>query len=94
MREPYLTMAEIERQYPNEWVLIDSPTTRGKLLEVTGGHVVLHCADRAEFLRRVEEWDGSGSRLSAVRYVGRFPEENDEVIPAGEEVVPHQPGVA
>lgn len=53
MAEPYMTMAEIEAKYPNEWVFLANPTSRGKSLEVTGGCVVLHCTDRAEFIRRV-----------------------------------------
>jgi hypothetical protein len=87
MGEPYRTMAEIERAYPNEWVLIDAPTTDGNSLEVTGGHVVLHCADRVEFLRRVGEWNGSEGKLLAVRYAGTFPED-------AEETLAHEPGAA
>jgi hypothetical protein len=88
MNEPYLTMAEIEAKYPNEWVLISNPKLT-RYQEVLGGQVVLHCADRAEFLRRVGEWDGGGTKLAAVRYAGRFPDEDDEPLP-----VESEPGVA
>lgn len=47
MATEYLTMAEIEAKYPNEWVLIDRPTVN-RLNEVTGGFVVAHSPDRDE----------------------------------------------
>jgi hypothetical protein len=78
MAEPYLTMAEIEARYPNEWVLIDKPTSVPGSLAVTGGVVVFHCPDRAEFIRRV--FDFPEVRDGAIQYVGRFPEPDDEVI--------------
>ena len=85
MAKPYMTMAEIEAKYPNKWVLIDDPTT-DRYQEVLGGHVVLHCADRAEFLRRVVEWADSGSKHLAVQYVGKFPEEDDTIVPVEPEM--------
>ena len=81
MNEPYLTWAEIEKQYANEWVLIADPTNRRRSLEVTGGRVVLHCADRAEFLLRVSEGNDAGCTSFAVRYAGKFPEEEVELFP-------------
>ncbi len=54
MGEPYLTMAEIEAKYPNEWVLLDRPRVDA-LNDVLGGHVVWHHADRDEFDRRLME---------------------------------------
>ena len=89
MTEPYLTWAEIEKRYPNEWVLVADPTHPRRSLEVTGGRVVIHCADRAEFLRRVSEGDDAGCTSFAVRYAGPFPETVGEVIPAEPEAV-HQ----
>jgi hypothetical protein len=79
MSEPYMTMAEIEAKYPNEWVLIANPTKRRRSLEVSGGHVVLHCADRAEFLRQVAEWDDPEVKHLASQYIGKFPEETDDL---------------
>jgi hypothetical protein len=86
MAEPYLTMAEIEAKYPNEWVLIANPTSRRRSLEVTGGHVVLHCADRAEFLRRVAEWYDPEIKHLATRYIGKFPDEIGELLPVEPEM--------
>lgn len=53
MTEPYLTMAQIGAKYPNEWVFLANPTSRRGSQAPTGGTVVLHCADRAEFARGV-----------------------------------------
>ena len=53
MSEQYLTMAEIKAKYPNEWVFLDKPTTNRGSLDLTGGRVVYHSADHAEFLRRI-----------------------------------------
>ena len=86
MSEPYLTMAEIEVRYPNQWVLIANPTRRGRSLAPTGGHVVVHAADRAEFYRLCREWDDGKTRSFAVEYAGKFPEEEDEILPAETEV--------
>ena len=45
MAEPYLTMAEIEAKYPNEWVLINNPKTT-KYQQVLGGHVIYNGPDK------------------------------------------------
>jgi hypothetical protein len=84
MAEPYMTMAEIEAKFLNEWVLIDKPTSAPGSLAVSGGVVVFHCRDRAEFIRRV--FDFPEVRDGAIQYVGRFPEPDDEVIPAEPEL--------
>ena len=55
MTEPYLTMAEIEAKYPNEWVLINKPTKDRQTGRTSGGIVVLHSSDRADFDRRFEQ---------------------------------------
>src|SRR4051794_9614569 len=49
----YLTLAEIEAQYPNEWVLIDRPRTT-KYQEVLGGYVVCHSKDREAITRAID----------------------------------------
>lgn len=54
MGEPYLTMAEIEAKYRNEWVLLDRPKT-DDLDDVLGGCVVWHHPDRDEFDRRLAD---------------------------------------
>ncbi|MBM3983718.1 MAG: hypothetical protein FJ304_26300 [Planctomycetes bacterium] len=55
MYGPYLTMDQIKAQYPNEWVFLAKPT-KNRQNEVTGGHVILHARDRAEYLRQVGEY--------------------------------------
>jgi hypothetical protein len=50
MAGEYLTMAEIEAKYPNEWVLIDKPTV-SKYDRVAGGRLVCHSPDRDEINR-------------------------------------------
>jgi hypothetical protein len=77
MGEKYMTMAEIEATYPNEWVLIDKPTMkRRNPAKVTGGYVVMHTPDRTEIDRRLLS-PGEGELLSfAVLYIGEPPEED------------------
>ena len=55
---PYMTMAEIKAKYPNSLVLRGNPTTKRGSLAPTGGYVVLHATDRAEFDRQFEAWPG------------------------------------
>lgn len=81
MSEGYLTMAEIEATYPNEWVLIANPTKKRKTQQVTGGHVVIHCADRVEYWRLLGEWDDPQVKELATQYVGKFPEDEDVMLP-------------
>jgi hypothetical protein len=88
MSEPYLTMAEIEAQYPNQWVLIANPKVT-KYQEVLGGQVVLHCPDRVAFHQQFEAWDDPTTPIAAVQYIGEFPDESGEVLPSKE-----QPGAA
>ncbi len=82
MSAPYETMAEIEQRYPNEWVLIDRPTDDRRTGRVSGGYVVMHTPDRAEFDRRlVDDDEFPGVKLGAVLYVGRPPEDADLDLP-------------
>ena len=76
MGERYMTMAEIEKAYPNEWVLIDRPTAkRRNPADVTGGYVVLHTPDRDEIDRRLLANMGENElRHFAVFYIGEPPE--------------------
>ena len=87
MGEPYLTMAEIERRYDGEWVLIDKgrPWDGREAPPDEGGYVVIHTPDRAELDRRLLARPGEFPYFS-VLYIGRIPDEDDEVIePAGVE---------
>ena len=87
MYGPYLTMAVIEAKYPDEWVFLANPTaTRNK---VTGGYVILHDADRAEYLRRAGEWDDPEIKHLASWYTGEI--RGEEILPPDAEL---EPGVA
>lgn len=52
MYGPYMTIAEINAKYPNEWLFLAKPTTNRQ--GVTGGHVIIHSADPAEYRRLFE----------------------------------------
>lgn len=67
MAGEYLTMAEIEARYPNEWVLIDRPKTT-KYQQVLGGYVIRH-SQRYEDLDPVIETLPQPFDI-AVRYTG------------------------
>jgi hypothetical protein len=74
MGEQYLSWTEIQKKYPKEWVLLDKVTTKWRRPEVvTGGVVVLHCPDHAEFIRRT--WDFPEVVRGAFLYTG--PDELD-----------------
>lgn len=54
MGEKYETVAEIEKLYPDQWVLIDRPK-RGKTPDVVlGGHVIYHGRDKAAMLAVID----------------------------------------
>ena len=65
-----LTIAEIEAQYPSEWILVEDPITNDAL-EVQSGKVRWHSADRDEIYRHAGELKLC---RSAVMYTGRMPE--------------------
>lgn len=69
MSEPYLTMAEIEAKYPNQWVLIDQVKHRKGYQDLLGGRVLWHAADRDEFDRRLFDFPEMGD--CAVLYMGK-----------------------
>jgi hypothetical protein len=56
MADDYLTMAEIEAKYPNEWVLIAEPKSKRGSQAVLGGRVAFHTPDRDELDRRLDEF--------------------------------------
>jgi hypothetical protein len=90
MNNPYLTMAEIEAKYPNEWVFITNATTNGASLAPTGGVVVFHSPDHIEFSRMRGDWNGWGDptyRQTASWYTGY--ETVDALLP-----VEKEPGAA
>ena len=78
MSEPYLTMAEIEATYPDEWVLLTHPTKRRGVVGPTGGVVVVHSPDQQEFWRLVGEWDDPAVKHTASWYTGKGPVDDFE----------------
>ena len=76
MGEPYRTMAEIEKMYHDEWVLVDRPKT-DDLDDVLGGHVVWHHRDREEFDRRLVDHP---LKDSAIFFAGVLHPDPYEVI--------------
>jgi hypothetical protein len=80
MGEQYLTMADIEKLYPNEWVLIDRPTSDRRTGRVSGGHVVMHTRSRDEFDRRlIDNNEFPQVVRCAIFYVGSSELEPSEV---------------
>ena len=79
MGEPYRTWEEIQKLYPKEWVFLDQITTRRRSEAVTGGVVLMHSPDQAEFIRRAFEFQHV--RHAALLYTG--PDDDlDEVTDA------------
>jgi hypothetical protein len=78
MAEPYLTMAEIEKTYPNQWVLIDRPK-KGKSPEIVlGGYVIYHGPDKVALEGRVKDLPKPYD--IAVWYTGPLTEEGVEYL--------------
>lgn len=77
MGTEYLTWPEIQRQFPKEWVFLDKVATLQRSEAVTGGVVVLHTPDHAEFVRRV--FDFPEVVNGALLYTGPDDAEGDEV---------------
>jgi hypothetical protein len=64
-----LTIEEIESRFPSEWILIEDPVTDEKL-ELRGGMVRWHSADRDEMYRKALE---SRAPRIAFLYTGKMP---------------------
>ncbi|MDB5312779.1 MAG: hypothetical protein JWO38_6981 [Gemmataceae bacterium] len=77
MSESYLTMAEIEARYPNEWVLIDRPR-KTRYEEVLGGYVVYHGPDKLALYSKIDELPKPFD--IAVRYLGPLVEEDVDYL--------------
>ncbi len=71
-----LTVAEMEAQFPSEWILVEEPRTNAAL-DVEAGRVRWHSADRDEVYRKAIEL-----RLGrfAIHYTGRIPEDTAVVL--------------
>lgn len=72
MYGPYLTTAELKAKYPNEWVFLANPTTAARSQRVTGGHLILHAADRTEFYRLADAWEGPEVKEFAFWWTGEI----------------------
>jgi hypothetical protein len=65
----YRTMAEIEREYPDQWVLIDRPReNRNEVL--LGGTVIFSSPVREEVYDKIGELEPA---VCAVRFTGKEP---------------------
>ena len=90
MGEQYLTMAEIEAKYPNEWVLVNLPNPNNLRPDlVTRGHVVVHTRDRAEIDRKLLSLKDGELLNCAVQFNG--PPVLEDELPAGE-ILPERAG--
>jgi len=65
-----MTIADIERQFLDEWVLVADPVT-DSALEVQAGRVVWHSGDREEVYRKAIELRPA---RFAVVFTGDMPE--------------------
>jgi hypothetical protein len=74
--EPVLTVAQIEEQFPAEWILIEDPQT-GEALDVQSGRVRWHSKDRDEVYRKAVEFR---PRRFAIMYTGTIPEDTAVVL--------------
>lgn len=64
-----LSIAEINRRFSDEWVLVEDPVT-DRALEVTAGKVLIHDRDRDEVYRVAV---ARRPRRFAVLYTGTLP---------------------
>ena len=66
-----MTWEEIEEAFDGEWVLIEDPELT-RSLEIVGGKVVFHSAERKEVYKRMRELP---ELCHAVRYIGKLPQD-------------------
>lgn len=66
-----MTMKEIEKEFRDEWVLVESPKTN-ESLEVESGTVVWHSQDRDEVYRKAIEFH---LKSFAMLYTGTLPQD-------------------
>jgi hypothetical protein len=71
-----LTLAQIEKQFDSEWVLVADPQTDAAL-EVQSGTVLWHSKDRDEVYRKAVELR---PRRFAMLYTGRIPKDTAIVL--------------
>lgn len=71
-----LTVAEIQSQFPSEWVLVENPDTNASL-EVQSGTVLYHSKDRDEVYRKAIELR---PKRFAMLYTGSIPKDTAIVL--------------
>ena len=71
-----LTVAEIQSQFPLEWVLVEDPNTN-ELLELQSGNVLYYSKDREEVYRKAVELR---SKKFAMLYTGIIPPDTAIVL--------------
>ena len=71
-----LTLAQIQKQFDSEWVLVADPQTDAAL-EVQSGRVLWHSKDRDEVYRKAVELR---PRRFAMLYTGRMPKDTAIVL--------------
>lgn len=71
-----LTLAQIQKQFDSEWVLVADPQTDATL-EVQSGKVLWHSKDRDEVYRKAVELR---PRRFAMLYTGRMPKDTAIVL--------------
>jgi hypothetical protein len=67
--EAVLTIGQINRQFKDEWVLVENPRV-GKGLKILGGRVKWHSKNRDEVYRKASEVQ---SKRFAMLYTGTIP---------------------
>jgi hypothetical protein len=71
-----LNVAEIESQFPSEWVLVENPVTDASLA-VQSGTVLYHSKDRDEVYRKAVELR---PKKFAMLYTGSIPKDTAIVL--------------
>jgi hypothetical protein len=71
-----LTIEEIERRYPDEWVLLDEVET-SDVQEVLRGRVLWHSKDQLEVHRRLRELSPTDW---ALLFTGAIPEDAEYLL--------------
>jgi hypothetical protein len=71
-----MSIAEIDRQFESEWVLVEDPKTN-EALEVQSGKVRWHSKDRDEVYRKAVELR---PKRFAMLYTGKLPKDTAIVL--------------
>ncbi len=66
-----MTIEEIKKRFPEEWVIVDDPETTAAL-EVICGSVLWHGKDRAEIHQKIIELN---PKKAAILYLGEVPKD-------------------